>query len=90
MYIEYEQRKDELRISDTTETADVPALQTTEKIAPSVSSLRQITNSILTLADRVNGGYGNGQKFIHAEANEFTPFLVMKRPKTRPASITRA
>ncbi len=71
VYMEYEQRKDELRISDTAETADVPALQTTEKIPPSVSSLRQITNSILTLADRVNGGYGNGQKFIHAEANEF-------------------
>ncbi len=42
VYMEYEQRKDELRISDTTETADVPALQTTEKIPPSVSSLRQV------------------------------------------------
>jgi uncharacterized protein YyaL (SSP411 family) len=71
VYMEYEQRKDEFRLSENIETTDVPAIQTAEKILPSVSSLRQITNSILTLADRVNGGYGNGQKFIHAEANEF-------------------
>jgi len=71
VYMEYEQRKDEFRSSENIETADVPAIQTAEKIPPSVSSLRQIANSILTLADRVNGGYGNGQKFIHAEANEF-------------------
>jgi len=71
VYMEYEQRKDEFRLSENIETADAPALQTAEKVPPSVSSLRQITNSILTLADRVNGGYGNGQKFIHAEANEF-------------------
>jgi hypothetical protein len=35
------------------------------------SALDEITNTIMALADRVNGGYGNGQKFINAEANDF-------------------
>jgi uncharacterized protein len=71
VYMEYEQRKAEFRSSENIETADVQPIQTAEKVPLNVSSLRQITNSILALADPVNGGYGNGQKFIHAEANEF-------------------
>ncbi|MGH7888503.1 MAG: hypothetical protein ACREPG_11590, partial [Candidatus Binatia bacterium] len=35
------------------------------------SMLSQITNAIMALADRENGGYGQGQKFIQPEANEF-------------------
>ena len=35
------------------------------------SALNEITNTIMALADRVNGGYGRGQKFINAEANDF-------------------
>ncbi|TMA64006.1 MAG: thioredoxin domain-containing protein [Deltaproteobacteria bacterium] len=71
VYMEYEQRKDELRLSDGIETVAMPAIQRAERALPSISSLRQIANSILALADPMNGGYGNGQKFIHAEANEF-------------------
>ncbi|HEX9455943.1 MAG TPA: DUF255 domain-containing protein [Candidatus Binatia bacterium] len=33
--------------------------------------LVEITDSIMTLADRQHGGYGSGQKFIQADANEF-------------------
>src|SRR5438309_7614429 len=71
VYMEYEQRKDELRLSDGIETVAMPAIQRAERALPSISSLRQIANSILALADPMNGGYGNGQKFIHAESNEF-------------------
>jgi uncharacterized protein YyaL (SSP411 family) len=35
------------------------------------SALNEITNATMALADRVNGGYGRGQKFINAEANDF-------------------
>ena len=35
------------------------------------SPLGEITNTIMALADRVNGGYGRGQKFINAQANDF-------------------
>jgi len=35
------------------------------------SALDEITNTTMALADRVNGGYGRGQKFINAEANDF-------------------
>lgn len=35
------------------------------------SILSEISSTIMALADRVNGGFGNGQKFIHAEAIDF-------------------
>src|SRR5262249_9452093 len=38
---------------------------------PTGSSLLAITTVIMELADRVNGGYGRGQKFIHPEADDF-------------------
>jgi len=47
------------------------------------SALDEITNTIMALADRVNGGYGNGQKFINAEANDF----LLARYETTQDSI---
>ncbi|HXF75118.1 MAG TPA: DUF255 domain-containing protein [Methylomirabilota bacterium] len=35
------------------------------------SALAQITDAIMALADRANGGFGAGQKFINADATEF-------------------
>ena len=35
------------------------------------SSVSEISNLMMDLADRVHGGYGRGQKFIHPEANNF-------------------
>lgn len=71
VYMEYEQRKDEIRLRESVDTSDSAAAQRVEKDLPSVSSLREIADVVLALADRVNGGYGSGQKFIQAEANEF-------------------
>jgi uncharacterized protein YyaL (SSP411 family) len=48
--------------------------------APSSSQLAEITEVILSLADPVNGGYGRGQKFIQAEADEF---LLHRHESTR-------
>jgi len=39
--------------------------------APNSAQLDEITATILNLADSVNGGYGEGQKFIQPEANDF-------------------
>jgi uncharacterized protein len=38
---------------------------------PDESQLNEITEIVMSLADTVNGGYGDGQKFIHPEANDF-------------------
>ena len=38
---------------------------------PNESQVSEITAIIMDLADKVNGGYGQGQKFIQAEANDF-------------------
>lgn len=35
------------------------------------SILSEITNNIMALADQIHGGYGQGQKFIQPEANDF-------------------
>jgi uncharacterized protein YyaL (SSP411 family) len=62
---------------------DGPATSITENIAPAApapasmitgpkeSSISEIGGIILNLADTTNGGYGQGQKFIHAEADAF-------------------
>lgn len=44
--------------------------------------LTEITDSIMALADRQHGGYGRGQKFIQADANEFllARYEVTKEP----------
>jgi uncharacterized protein YyaL (SSP411 family) len=39
--------------------------------APNESQLNEITEIIMGRTDTVNGGYGQGQKFIQAEANDF-------------------
>lgn len=35
------------------------------------SGVSEISNLLMELADRVHGGYGRGQKFLHPEANDF-------------------
>ena len=67
VYMEYESHKEEMR-SMPTDAIDAAVNCGT---APSSSQLAEITEVILSLADPVNGGYGRGQKFIQAEADEF-------------------
>ena len=48
-----------------------PATPARERQRSHTQTLDEITSSILAQADRVYGGYGQGQKFIHPAANDF-------------------
>jgi uncharacterized protein YyaL (SSP411 family) len=69
VYMEYEQRKDEFR--QRVDTSDSAAASRVPSNSLSTATLREITDVVLAIADHVNGGYGSGQKFIQAEANDF-------------------
>ncbi|HEY1234605.1 MAG TPA: DUF255 domain-containing protein [Candidatus Binatia bacterium] len=71
VYMEYQQCKEQLRVNDPGAGADPPASKFLPRQSPGLSSLNQITDCIFATADRENGGYGRGQKFIHPEVNEF-------------------
>jgi uncharacterized protein YyaL (SSP411 family) len=53
--------------------SESPALTGNPDASPRVNeaALAEITASIIALADRENGGYGAGQKFIQTEPNDF-------------------
>jgi uncharacterized protein len=71
VYMGYQRKRTEYSIpkpADASETITAP-LAEGERSAASI--LSEISNAIMGLADRVNGGFGNGQKFIHPEANDF-------------------
>ena len=83
VYMTYEDRKNEIPTSGIRirqnfgmETARVGFAQVND------SSLSAITQRVMELADRVHGGYGRGQKFIHPEANDF---LLSRYEATRDA-----
>jgi uncharacterized protein len=72
LYMLYQEKKDEIRSArkasgETTSDTKVAVTQG----QPSDSNLSAVTSVIMELADRVHGGYGRGQKFIHPEANDF-------------------
>jgi uncharacterized protein YyaL (SSP411 family) len=71
VYLSYQQNKGQLRVAtkDADEQSDSTATQECEQRF--ASNLLEVTQTIMSLADRVHGGYGRGQKFIQAEANEF-------------------
>jgi uncharacterized protein YyaL (SSP411 family) len=71
VYMEYEQNKEEFRAGLQSTSLDPAPPQFFVSRQPDVSCLKEITESIIGTADHDNGGYGNGQKFIHAEVNEF-------------------
>jgi uncharacterized protein YyaL (SSP411 family) len=72
LYTAYHEKKHDIRSPGST-----PAEPSSSKSAaatpghPNHSSLEAVTTVIMELADRVHGGYGGGQKFIHPEANDF-------------------
>lgn len=66
MYMEYERSKEDIR-SMTIGSNPIAGA----KKNPGATELAEISDVILSLADPVNGGYGRGQKFIQAEADEF-------------------
>jgi uncharacterized protein YyaL (SSP411 family) len=72
LYTGYQEKKDEIRSAGKTSNETLSAAAAgikTEYLYE--SNLSAITTVIRDLADRVHGGYGDGQKFIHPEANDF-------------------
>jgi len=72
LYMLYQEKKDEIRSARNTssETSSGTTAAVTRG-QPNESSLSAVTGVIMELADRIHGGYGRGQKFIHPEANDF-------------------
>ncbi len=71
VYIGYQQKSgDDLMAVVSDDNVTAPTIQTNDE-APWVAALNEIASSIIDTADRQNGGYGRGQKFIHPEANDF-------------------
>jgi uncharacterized protein YyaL (SSP411 family) len=71
IYMDYQEKKTENRVSKSPDESEAVVARQAERESAGVSALTEITNGIMALADRFHGGYGQGQKFIHAEANEF-------------------
>lgn len=69
VYLAYQQKSAAQRVAATHDDAEPIKASRGERTYQSM--LLEITDSIMALADRQNGGYGSGQKFIQAEANEF-------------------
>jgi uncharacterized protein YyaL (SSP411 family) len=72
VYAAFEKMKDENRVEIKTERKSFHD-STTRAGRGQIkdSSVSEISNLMMDLADRVHGGYGRGQKFIHPEANNF-------------------
>ena len=68
VYLAY-RNKEEIRSSQTAQISE--ALPNPPAEAAREAVLSEITDSIMALADPINGGYGRGQKFIHAQATDF-------------------
>jgi uncharacterized protein len=70
LHTNYHEKKHEIRAAnnnpDETKTTAVVT-----RGYPSSATLAEVSTVIMNLADRVHGGYGHGQKFIHPEANDF-------------------
>lgn len=85
LYLLYQEKKDEIRSARNApgETSSNTNDAVTRE-HPNDSGLTAVTTVIMKLADRVHGGYGQGQKFIHPEANDF---LLSRYEATKDASF---
>lgn len=69
VYLAYQQKSAAERLAAT--DGETAAVAISGGACNYQSMLVEITDSIMALADRQHGGYGSGQKFIQADANEF-------------------
>jgi hypothetical protein len=83
VYMDYQEKKTENRVTNAPDESEAAMARQVEREPAGVSALTEITNGIMALADRFHGGYGQGQKFIHAEANEF---LLRRYEATKDAA----
>jgi hypothetical protein len=72
VYMGYQQGRQTAGAANPTQNETmVAASQTDARERLNESGLAEITRAIMALADRDHGGYGNGQKFIQTEPNDF-------------------
>ena len=71
VYLSYQQAPAKTSVPTISDESQSAMAQLADARQPADSALDEITHAIMALADRVNGGYGRGQKFINAEANDF-------------------
>ena len=84
VYTAYHEKKDAIRAARKN-SGDAPFENSASvRQGPlSESTLSAVTAAIMDLADRVHGGYGSGQKFIHPEPNDF---LLSRYEATKDAA----
>ncbi|HYT53595.1 MAG TPA: DUF255 domain-containing protein [Verrucomicrobiae bacterium] len=83
VYMDYQEKKTENRVTKAPDDSEAVVARQAEREPAGVSALTEITNGVMALADRFHGGYGQGQKFIHAEANDF---LLRRYAATKDAA----
>ncbi len=82
VYLAYQQKSTAERIAATSAESETVTVSRGERNYQSM--LGEITDSIMALADRQYGGYGSGQKFIQADANEF---LLARYEQTKEPAL---
>jgi len=71
VYLDYQQRSGAMSQLEKSDESESRVAQPAVDEQSYASRLLEIADAIIALADREHGGYGHGQKFIHAEANDF-------------------
>jgi uncharacterized protein YyaL (SSP411 family) len=71
VYMGYQRKRSEHPMPKPADASETITARLAEGERSAASILSEISSTIMALADRVNGGFGNGQKFIHPEANDF-------------------
>jgi uncharacterized protein len=72
VYMAYQQRRENADTVNLARVGDVGATSATNLSArPSEYRVAEIAEAIMALADHDHGGYGNSQKFIQSEPNDF-------------------
>jgi uncharacterized protein YyaL (SSP411 family) len=72
VYVGYQQSRETTGAANATQNRNLGGASLTNPSARlNESGLVEITQAIMALADRNHGGYGNGQKFIQTEPNDF-------------------
>ena len=84
VHLSYQQRQGELSSAPDVSLEDAHLTAPDDNDRRLSAALDEITAAILAQADRQHGGYGRGQKFIQADANEF---LLGRYEATKDATL---
>ena len=71
VYINYQEKGAAISSLAMSDESESRMAHPAEPLRSDASRLCDLTDAVMALADREHGGYGRGQKFIHADANDF-------------------